>query len=279
MYLAVSEIRRRSVELNGELEMLFNAKALVGKPGARQWRFFRACTRELISGEIDHAFKALAPVQAAQWKYEVENKLSRYYLRPGKPCHFIFTMVHVSRLAQYGLEATEQYPNLAGYCVLVRDFAGDSKTGDINCTKEIGSYLERVVAEAVDAEFRAYSALPMTTNNDLLQWFCAQSPAINEIHNIVTRHRQKGWVISNPMNPSTKRVLKIRVAKVESNEAVVRTMEYWYLRWWDMNRNCYVYPYRETNRQVYILRKGPDGWKVYQNLRPSPRTTTPHRRI
>ncbi len=30
-------------------------------------------------------------------------------------------------------------------------------------------------------------------------------------------------------------------------------MEYWYLRWFDMNSGYYTYIYRETNRQNYAI--------------------------
>ena len=39
----------------------------------------------------------------------------------------------------------------------------------------------------------------------------------------------------------------------------------------------YTYPYRETNRQSYVLKKDRDGWKVFENLRPLPRTYIPYR--
>jgi len=79
------------------------------------------------------------------------------------------------------------------------------------------------------------------------------------------------------MNPSTKRVLSVKVKKIKGTEAVLATSEYWYLRWWDAKAGSYVYPYRETNRQLYIVRKEPDGWRVFENLRPPPRSSVPHR--
>jgi len=46
-------------------------------------------------------------------------------------------------------------------------------------------------------------------------------------------------------------------------------MEYWYLRWWNPKEESHVYPYRETNHQMYVLKKDYE-WKVYINLRPLP---------
>lgn len=100
---------------------------------------------------------------------------------------------------------------------------------------------------------------------------------MKEILNVLMRHKKKGWIISNPLNPSTRRLLSIKVKKITSNEVFVNTMEYWYLRWWGQKEESYVYPYRETNRQTYILKKDDDGWKVYINLRPSPKVSIPNR--
>ena len=67
--------------------------------------------------------------------------------------------------------------------------------------------------------------------------------------------------------------------KISNNEAFVNTVEYWYLRWCNYHEGAYTYPYRETNIQLYILRKELDGWKVFENLRLAPRTSVPHKWI
>jgi hypothetical protein len=80
------------------------------------------------------------------------------------------------------------------------------------------------------------------------------------------------------MNPSTKRLLALRVSRLAGRDALVATTEYWYLRWWGAKEKSYVYRYRETNHQMYVLRKEPDDeWRVYDNLRPAPRSSAPAR--
>jgi hypothetical protein len=44
------------------------------------------------------------------------------------------------------------------------------------------------------------------------------------------------------------------------------------------NKDTYTFPNRETNRQSYILKKDKGIWKVFQFIRPQPRTSVPHRR-
>ena len=271
--LSPDQIRDRSERCVMEVESLLAAKALVGKPRARQWRFFRDAVEHPLLGNHSSEFEGISRVQAAQLKFEVEDKLRRFYLRPGHPPQFVFTLVHQSELGLYGVGEGDAYPPLAGYCVLVRDLSEDHVgegqiTGD-----DLSLYLGKVVTACVDAEFAAYAALPEIRLEEVRRWFCADGPAYREIANLVSRHQERGWVISNPMNPSTKRLLGTKVKRAAGPEAIVGTTEYWYLRWWGTRERTYVYPYRETNRQVYVLRKESDGWRVSQNLRPPPRSS------
>ena len=84
-------------------------------------------------------------------------------------------------------------------------------------------------------------------------------------------------MLTNPFNPSTKRLPSIEVRKIDSGKAFVRTSEYWYLRWWRILEDKYCNPYRETNRVTYILIDTPEGWLVEENIRPAALSSTPHR--
>ena len=77
-------------------------------------------------------------------------------------------------------------------------------------------------------------------------------------------------------NPSTKQLLAIDVKEIRGNEAVVRTTEYWYLRWWSTVEQRYRCPYRETDRHTYVLVNTSNGYVVDENIRPAPRSSTPY---
>lgn len=278
LFLSPSEARQRDAEIRATLNDLLSTKALVTRPAASQWKFMAACVERLLSDDsCNEEYASLSAVRAAQLKFEVEDRLRRFYLRPGKAVNLVLTLVHNRDLTGCGVETPEKYPSLRGYCVLVRDLAGDLAT--LPNLRDLKTYLERVVTEAVDAEFRAYTALPEIVTADLQRWFCGDGTAYREIVNLLTRHRARNWVLSNPLNPSTKRLLSIQVRELEGNRAVVKTNEYWYLRWWDNSEGSYSYPYRETNKQTYVLHRTSSGWCIFENIRPSPRTSAPHRRI
>ncbi len=270
-YLNLNEIYAQQQSIQDALDQLLQTKSVAGKPQAKQWQYFQAIARRLLTPDASSPFDNLSPVQAAQFKFEIEDKLRCFYARAGRTIDYVFTLFHKSDLGRYGLNAFKDYPCLSGYCLLVRDLAGDyQKPDDVH---QLPLYIERVVAESIDAEFRAYLNLPEICLDELKQWFVTDSPALKEIVNVLTWHRQRGWIINNTWNPSTKRLLNINVKEINGDSALVNTVEYWYLRWFDQNAEEYVHPYRATNHQTYILNGEQGQWKVFQNLRPLPRTT------
>ncbi len=83
-YLSLQEVQSRSAEIAVALDALIKTKAVANKPNAKQWRFLRDCVHCVLSPGSESEFLELSPVRAAQLKFEVEDRLKRYYLRPGK---------------------------------------------------------------------------------------------------------------------------------------------------------------------------------------------------
>ena len=74
-------------------------------------------------------------------------------------------------------------------------------------------------------------------------------------------------------------MLDIRIVKFEAEKAFVRTKEYWYLRWFALEKNDYAkVDYRETNTQTYVLTRRDGRWLVEDNIYPPPRGSTPSRK-
>ena len=278
-FLTWKQVRDQGSEVGAALQALLASPSVVFRPNARQWRFLSDCARALLDPRQAPAFGDLAPPQAAQLKFEITDKLRRYYARREKPPRYVFHLVHRRDMASL-LTDPDEYPTVSGYAVLVRDGGMDlpiaSSRGEPH---ELKLYFERLVAGALDAEFDAYLALPRVETVGLLRWFDPEGPAFAEIVDRLQQRARVGSIISNPLNPSTKRLCSVRVRSLHAPEATVSTTEYWYLRWWDRRRKEYVYAYRETNRQTYLLREGKGAWKVWQNLRPGPRIVLQNRRV
>ncbi len=276
-FLKVREVRENRAAVLAAFEELMANRVVVGRPGARQWRFFRGCAERLlaIDGEDARAFADIPRATAAQYKFEVERRLQQYYQAPGKRNEYVFVLVHASRLQWLGLSAAD-YPCLAGYALLVRDMAGSEEVRVV-IGRELTEYLERVVARGMEAELQAYLALPEIDLAGLDPWFVRDGPAMRRIASVVKGCAGRGWTLQSPMNPSTCQLLSVQVKKVRGNDAEVATREYWYLRWWDRRRKKYAYVYQETNRQVYILKKINGQWRIFQNIRPQPRSSQPRR--
>jgi hypothetical protein len=104
--------------------------------------------------------------------------------------------------------------------------------------------------------------------------FVPDGPAYRRIRNVVEQSALKRWTIRYPeYNPSTMRVLRVRVGEMTEMEATVFTEEYWYLRWWSVDEARYVYIYNEINHQRYVLTRIGGQWLIDANVYPPPRTT------
>jgi hypothetical protein len=131
-----------------------------------------------------------------------------------------------------------------------------------------------------DAEWAVYRALPSVVLLPLERCFLVDGSAYKRIRHLAERHHERRWTIAEPNNnPSTKRVLDIKVVQIEGGRALVRTKEYWYLRWWSLDKNDYAkVDYRETNTQTYVMVRRDGRWLVDENIYPPPRGSTPHRK-
>lgn len=86
------------------------------------------------------------------------------------------------------------------------------------------------------------------------------------------------WLVKEA-NPSTKRLIDIRIKDISENRAEVRTSEYWLLMWWSIPDKKYAHTYKEMNRQLYYLIWKDGRWSVQENIYEKPKTSTPRRNI
>ncbi|MFN0164349.1 MAG: hypothetical protein ACKVQQ_24185 [Burkholderiales bacterium] len=273
-FLTLSETRARAADIRAAFDNLMENRWLASKRNAAQWKYFQACLEKTLHGSA--AALAWAPLQIAQYKFEVEDRLRRLYLRGGPPLKYVFRLFSRRDAWRDNLVVDEDYPDTGGYYLLIRERKepdGDFATG----LAEARARIEMVVAEAAQSEFEAYRALPKLDTAPLLRWFAEEGAAYRDLLHTLTRVSQRGWILTNPQNPSTRRLMAIRVKEIKGDSAVARTTEYWYLRWWSTVEGKYRYPYRETDRQTYILVRRGAHWLVQENIRPAPRSSTSHR--
>ena len=266
-YLSLKTIRSLKDNIKHEMESLISNKALITKPHSLQWLFFNDCLNKLFNPRFNSEFIKLPSVRTAQFKFEVEDKLRRFYLRPGRDIKFVFKIIHKKELKTIYFDEPKKYPDVGGYSILIRDTSKEINAIYSLTESDIKDYIERVVAEAIEMEFQAYLTLPeIIEDEELNKCYCQSCPAKREIMHVILRHKERGWVITNWMNPSTYRVISMKVKKIDKNEIFVFTLEYWYLRWWNTRNNSYTYPYRETLKQQYILRKNIGSGKFMNSL-------------
>lgn len=273
-YLSAAQIAARAVELTAEFERLLASPRIVMRPKSKQWAFLRHCFDIVVAGRsADHD---CTPQQALQYRFEAEDRLRRYYLAPGRPVAFVFTLMHAHRARALEL-VNEDYPVANGYVLLVTEDRTGQRADDPTDVRDV---LERVVADAGEAEWAVYQRLPAVELTPLERSFRAGGPAYRRIQHLAERHHERRWTLTEPHNnPSTKRLIDVKVVKLRGDHAEIRTKEYWYLRWYALDRRDYAQiDWRETNTQTYILTRSGSRWLVEDNIYPPPRNSTPHRK-
>ncbi|HAQ37912.1 MAG TPA: hypothetical protein DCQ58_05325, partial [Saprospirales bacterium] len=130
--------------------------------------------------------------------------------------------------------------------------------------------LFEIIKKAAHTEFLAYKKLPVINLSNLNTYFTQKGSARKRIVHLLGRHKQRGWVLNNPLNPSTFEILNIKLKKIEDKISTVETEEYWYLRWFSKIDGKYKFIYDERNLQTYKMKKDKNGfWKVDINIYPS----------
>ena len=135
-----------------------------------------------------------------------------------------------------------------------------------------GQFIEDLystVRKANDAEFAAYRNVPEADLSELEKYFDPEGSAYAKIKEAVLGNIAKKRVIHNPGNPSTHELLSISLSEINGDEALVKTREYWYIRWFDTQKKDYLdYVYKETNEQLYVLVWQRGRWRVRSNAYP-----------
>lgn len=274
-FMTLAEVRENATEIWASFENLMNNPVVAPRKNAAQWQYFRHCLAQTLGAPTKvHEWR---PLQIAQYKFEVEYKLRRLYLRSSQPLAFIFRLVSRRDALRENLVVDDDYPDVSGYHLLVRD-RRDSPGDDPKTTASNRDYIEMVVAACIDAKFEAYQALPTIDEVKLLQWFAKDGPAYKEMIYTLKKVAQRSWTLTNSHNPSTKRLMSMNVREIREGRALVKTTEYWHLRWWSNIEWKYRSPsYRETSRNTYFLIQAGDEWLVEEHILPPPLSSTPHR--
>jgi hypothetical protein len=270
--LGLEQVHAQRVEISEDFNALLARPAIAARPNAKQWKFVRHCFEALMNDKGSDFPGDKAKI--TQYRFEVEDRLSRFYARSGPPVRYMFSLRHAVRSIREGV-VDERYPQCNGYILLVSDVRADHERTPLGETR---SLLERTVADAIDAEFTVYRALPKIDLSPLDRVYIKDGPAYKRIHHLAEQHHRKRWTIANHNNPSTRRLIAIKKIEVRGDEAVVRTEEYWYLRWWSLSKKKNVEVYNTVNFQTYFLVKKGDSWFVDHNIYPPRRASAARRK-
>ncbi len=273
VYLTKKEIDHYKSEIREAFEAITNHPWFSARKDSRQWLFLKHSFRVLMGEEKEADFPCTRQ-QAVNYKYEVSDRLRRYYLAFGKPINFVFTLVSIKKDGLPSDFEEPNYPSCNGYYLRV---SYNKAYPDVIRQKKL--LLEKTVGEAIDREFEVYRKIPELDFTQLAEVFDTGGSRYKEIVNLAKKHKKRGWTLQNENNPSTKRLIDIKIKSISEHQAEVRTSEYWLLMWWSVRKQKYTHTYKETNRQRYYLIWKNKRWLVKENIYPKPQTSTPRRNI
>jgi hypothetical protein len=241
------------------------------RPNSKQWQFFRHCF-EVLMGKSTKNYDC-TDKEAVNYKFEISDRLRRYYLSGGERIDFVFQLESVKKEGVDYLSEPD-YPQCNGY--RLRVFFNKDTPDKIQLRKLL---VEKCVEKAIRAEFEAYESLSDRSLETLSMSFDSNGAAYKKIANLVRAHRRKGLILSNKDNPSTVRPIDIKIKELSDKSAQVVTREYWLLMWWSKSEARYVYTYNEVNRQNYFLAHKGKHWIIVDNPYPKPSRSTPRRSL
>jgi len=269
-YLTKSEVTSLEAQVRAEFEKLIGHRLLTPQPPvAKQWQFFRHCFHVLM-GDPCEEFQ-YDDGQTRYYKSEVSQRLSWFYSAlPDMSFNYYFRLEHVSKKRKF-MEADADYPSCKQYLLLV--FPAVARELE---QQERENILLRAVDDAVNAEFTAYRRLPDRDLRSLGEFFDPDGPAYRRICETLERHHKNGEVISNDGNPSRKELRSLKIVREDAESIKIRSVEYWYLRWWSQKLGRYASTvYEGRNWQSYTLVKRGGRWLVWDNDYRRPRATLP----
>jgi hypothetical protein len=262
--LAHEQILSQSATIAAEFDFLLNRPGIARSLRAKQWQFFRHTLEVLLglrTGDYDCTSKA-----AANYRQEIEERISAYYGSPGGPVPFRFRLLHRREAHARGL-IDGRYPSNNEYVALVEVWVREPRSV---ADRQRGA-LERAIMEIMSAEWAVYTRVPEVDLSPLHGKVDDETRMYRVIRELAERKSRSGCTLGNSGNPSNMRLLQIEVIRLSGAEAKLRTKEYWLLEWWSTRDQSYEPHYYEaTNRQVYTLKKQGPQWIAIGNEYPPP---------
>jgi len=131
--------------------------------------------------------------------------------------------------------------------------------------------ISALINQYMQVEFNAYLSVPKinTAKKILTEYFIPEGPAYKKVIGVIQNQTTRGWVITNPNNPSAYEIIDAKIKETFNNKAIIETHEHWVLKWYSHSESNYKFSYNHTNYQSYILKKVDGQWKIWSNSYPT----------
>lgn len=120
-----------------------------------------------------------------------------------------------------------------------------------------------VISEANLRQFTAFRDLNLKDTIRIDSFYTKTGSARKSIVTLLKQSAKCNRRIDIPIdNPSFYKIHSLRVVELSEKEAIVKTKEHWFLKWYDMKEEKYTVSYDHENEQLYELEKENETWKI-----------------
>lgn len=133
-----------------------------------------------------------------------------------------------------------------------------------NCQKE---EILKVLENANRTQFLAFKRLDLKDSVKIDSFYTRYGSARKSIMTLIRESQEGNRRIDVPIdNPSYYTIHEKRVLEINSNHAIVKTKEHWFLKWYDTDIRKYKVSYDHLNEQIYELINVNGVWKIEHNF-------------
>jgi hypothetical protein len=125
----------------------------------------------------------------------------------------------------------------------------------------------KVIENANRIQFLAFKRLNLKDSVKIDSFYTRSGSARKGIITLIKESQHGNRRINVPIeNPSYYIIHEKRVVELKNNQAIVKTKEHWFLKWYDTGVRKYTVSYDQLNEQIYQLKNIDGHWKIENNF-------------
>jgi hypothetical protein len=143
---------------------------------------------------------------------------------------------------------------------------------NLNLSEEdsINNFLKNLIVNAATIEFETYLEINRSVksySSKLSNFYPSDNSTYLQIKNSIQHKKQYGWKLDIQNYGSTFQILSTQFNSLFTQNAIIKTKEFWKLCWIDKDSNKLQFRFESLGEHTYLLSKNEKGgWKILENM-------------